>query len=179
MIKSPRGETLKKHTIDKYTELVRRIGRAGNPVSAHKSFLKLKNGVFKIKKNGEIVSLTVVMDGIPSESGLDRHEGDCFTICKILPNSNILLTWGLYIFFQKNFGRSWDFRIDVFFKFSEYITRCLHYDTLDGFGYSGVERRCGKIPNMPCMSHVSMGIWIDIRVRLRWFQPYYSHRKKY
>ena len=42
MIKSLRGETLKKHTIDKYTELVRNIGRAGkNPVSAHKSFLKL------------------------------------------------------------------------------------------------------------------------------------------
>ena len=61
---------------------------------------------FKMKKNGEIVSLTAVMGGIPSESGLDRHEGDCFTFCKISPNSNMLLAWGLYIFFQKNFNRS-------------------------------------------------------------------------
>ena len=75
---------------------------------------------------------------------------------------------GIYTFFFKKTSVDHEILgLMFFFKFSEYINRCLHYDTLDGFGYSGVERRCGKIPNMSCMSHVSMGIWIDIRVRLR------------
>ena len=48
--KSPRGNIEKTHNRQVHrTCQAHRIGRAGNPVPAHKSFLKLKNGVFKIK----------------------------------------------------------------------------------------------------------------------------------
>ena len=37
----------------------------------------------------------------------------------------------------------------------------LYFGTIDGFGYRGIERRCGKIPHMAYLSHDKVGIWID------------------
>ena len=91
---------------------------------------------------------------------------------KFLSDPHMILTFPQKIFYFKKCTHHTHFWIDVNCVFGKNIDIYLYFDTIDGFGYRGIERRCGKIPHMTYLSHDKVGIWIDSHVGIKWFPPY-------
>ena len=94
---------------------------------------------------------------------------------KFLSDPHMILTFPPKNFYFKKCTHHTHFWIDVNCVFWKNIDIYLYFDTIDGFGYRGIERRCGKIPHMTYLSHDKVGIWIDSHVGMKWFPPYHLH----
>ena len=108
-----------------------------------------------------------VTDVIPSETKLKVHEGDLAMLHKFFSDPHMILTFPQKIFYFKKCTHHTHFWIDVNCVFWKNIDMYLYFDTIDGFGYRGIERRCGKIPHMTYLSHDKVGIWIDFHVGIK------------
>ena len=134
----------------------------------------LNKNFFKLKKIWWKLCLWQDTDVIPSETKLKPYEGDLVMFQNFFSDPNMILTLPQKIFYFKKYTHHTHFWIDVNCVFWKNIDIYSYFDTIDGFGYRGIERRCGKIPHMTYLSYGKVGIWIDSHVGIKWFPPYWN-----